>query len=87
MLMASMFDQCRCGKKQSGGYLEGIAPDGVMGLGLGETSVPNFLAKAGLIKNSFSICVDDDGSGGRIFFGDQGPNTQQSTSFLPSNGN
>lgn len=75
-----------CGMKQSGGYLDGIAPDGLMGLGLGEISVPTFLAKAGLTANSFSICIDDEGSG-RIFFGDQGPNTQQSTSFLPSNGN
>ncbi|XP_050366611.1 aspartic proteinase-like protein 1 isoform X2 [Argentina anserina] len=76
-----------CGMKQSGGYLEGIAPDGLMGLGLGDISVPSFLAKAGLIKNSFSMCIDEEGFGGRIFFGDQGPNTQHSTSFLPSNGN
>ncbi|KAM5577365.1 aspartic proteinase-like protein 1 [Rosa sericea] len=75
-----------CGMKQSGGYLDGIAPDGLMGLGLGEVSVPSFLAKAGLITNSFSMCVDEEDSG-RIFFGDQGPNTQQSTAFLPSNGN
>ncbi|PQQ03936.1 aspartic proteinase-like protein 1 [Prunus yedoensis var. nudiflora] len=75
-----------CGMKQSGGYLDGIAPDGLLGLGLGEISVPTFLAKAGLTKNSFSMCFDEDDSG-RLFFGDQGPATQQSTSFLPSNGN
>ncbi|CAL9001348.1 unnamed protein product [Prunus brigantina] len=75
-----------CGMKQSGGYLDGIAPDGLLGLGLGEISIPTFLAKAGLTKNSFSMCFDDDDSG-RLFFGDQGPATQQSTSFLPSNGN
>lgn len=72
--------------KQSGGYLDGIAPDGLMGLGLGQTSVPTFLAKAGLTKNSFSMCFDEDSSGS-LQFGDQGPATQQSTSFLPSNGN
>ncbi|KAM1068276.1 aspartic proteinase-like protein 1 isoform X1 [Malus sylvestris] len=75
-----------CGMKQSGGYLDGIAPDGLMGLGLGQTSVPTLLAKAGLTKNSFSMCFDEDSSG-RLLFGDQGPATQQSTSFLPSNGN
>lgn len=74
-----------CGMKQSGGYLEGVAPDGLMGLGLGEISVPSLLAKAGLITNSFSMCFDEDDSG-RIFFGDQGPNNQQSTSLLATDG-
>ncbi|KAG8642892.1 aspartic proteinase-like protein 1 isoform X2 [Manihot esculenta] len=75
-----------CGMKQSGGYLDGVAPDGLMGLGLSEISVPSFLAKAGLIRNSFSMCFDEDDSG-RIFFGDQGPTTQQSTPFLTLDGN
>ncbi|PON65279.1 Aspartic peptidase [Parasponia andersonii] len=75
-----------CGMKQSGGYLEGIAPDGLMGLGLGEISVPSFLAKAGLVRNSFSLCFDEDSSGW-LFFGDQGPVNQHSTSFLPSTSN
>ncbi|PON72572.1 LOW QUALITY PROTEIN: Aspartic peptidase [Trema orientale] len=75
-----------CGMKQSGGYLEGIAPDGLMGLGLGGISVPSFLAKAGLVRNSFSLCFDEDSSG-RLFFGDQGPVNQHSTSFLPSTSN
>ncbi|CAN7036097.1 unnamed protein product [Brassica oleracea var. botrytis] len=73
-----------CGKKQSGEFLEGIAPDGVMGLGPGEISVPSFLAKAGLMRNSFSMCFDEEDSG-RIYFGDMGPSTQQSTRFLPYN--
>ncbi|XP_010546403.1 PREDICTED: aspartic proteinase-like protein 1 [Tarenaya hassleriana] len=73
-----------CGKKQSGGYLEGVAPDGLMGLGLGEISVPSFLAKAGLVRNSFSLCFREDHSG-RIYFGDMGPSLQQSTRFLPLN--
>ncbi|XP_059432166.1 aspartic proteinase-like protein 1 [Corylus avellana] len=74
-----------CGMKQSGGYLDGVAPDGLIGLGFGEISVPSILAKAGLVRNSFSMCFTEDDSG-RIFFGDLGPATQQSTSFLPLDG-
>ncbi|XVF15127.1 hypothetical protein REPUB_Repub09cG0122700 [Reevesia pubescens] len=74
-----------CGMKQSGGYLDGVAPNGLMGLGPGEISVPSFLAKAGLIRDSFSMCFDEEDSG-RIYFGDKGPTTQQSTQFLPSDG-
>ncbi|KAE7998146.1 hypothetical protein FH972_002720 [Carpinus fangiana] len=74
-----------CGMKQSGGYLDGVAPDGLIGLGFGEISVPSILAKAGLVRNSFSMCFTEDDSG-RIFFGDLGPSTQQSTSFLPLDG-
>lgn len=71
--------------KQSGGYLDGVAPDGLMGLGTGEISVPSLLAKSGLIHNSFSLCFNEDDSG-RIFFGDQGSAIQQSTAFLPLDG-
>ena len=71
--------------KQSGGYLDGVAPDGLMGLGPGEISVPSFLAKSGLVHNTFSVCFNEDGSG-RIFFGDQGSPIQQSTAFLPLDG-
>ncbi|KAG4989884.1 hypothetical protein JHK85_032867 [Glycine max] len=74
-----------CGMKQSGGYLDGVAPDGLLGLGPGESSVPSFLAKSGLIHYSFSLCFNEDDSG-RMFFGDQGPTSQQSTSFLPLDG-
>ncbi|KNA25215.1 hypothetical protein SOVF_008540 isoform A [Spinacia oleracea] len=75
-----------CGKKQSGAYLdEGVAPDGLMGLGLGDISVPSILAKSGLIRNTFSLCFNDNGSG-RIFFGDQGLTTHQWTPFVPLDG-
>ncbi|PIN26741.1 Aspartyl protease [Handroanthus impetiginosus] len=74
-----------CGSKQTGGYLNGIAPDGLLGLGLGEISVPTFLAKAGYIRNSFSLCFNEDDSG-RLFFGDQGIAGQQTTPFLPLDG-
>ncbi|KAH1216043.1 Aspartic proteinase-like protein 1 [Glycine max] len=71
-----------CGRKQTGDYLHGAGPDGVLGLGPGNISVPSLLAKAGLIQNSFSICLDENESG-RIIFGDQGHVTQHSTPFLP----
>ncbi|KAK2375698.1 aspartic proteinase protein [Trifolium repens] len=75
-----------CGRKQGGDFLEGAAPDGLLGLGTGSISVPSLLAKAGLIRNSFSICLNDNGSG-RILFGNQGHVTQQRyTPFLPVNG-
>ncbi|XP_057994289.1 aspartic proteinase-like protein 1 isoform X2 [Hevea brasiliensis] len=75
-----------CGRKQSGGYLDGAAPDGVMGLGPGDISVPSLLAKAGLIRKSFSLCFDENDSG-RILFGDQGHASQNSTPFVPMQGN
>lgn len=82
LVLISVSSYCRCGKKQSGDYLTGVAPDGLMGLGPGEISVPSFLSKAGLIRNSFSLCFDEEDSG-RIYFGDMGPSMQQSTRFLP----
>ncbi|KAK4274080.1 hypothetical protein QN277_017365 [Acacia crassicarpa] len=74
-----------CGRRQSGDYLQGAAPDGVMGLGPGSISVPSLLAKAGLIKDSFSICLNENDSG-RILFGDQGHTSEQYTPFLPIDG-
>ncbi|THU67459.1 hypothetical protein C4D60_Mb05t24840 [Musa balbisiana] len=74
-----------CGRKQSGGYLDGIAPDGLLGLGFGDISVPSFLARNGLIQNSFSLCFRDDNSG-RLLFGDEGLSSQQSTPFVPLDG-
>ncbi|XP_034676023.1 aspartic proteinase-like protein 1 isoform X1 [Vitis riparia] len=74
-----------CGRKQSGAFSDGAAPDGLMGLGPGDLSVPSLLAKAGLVRNAFSICFDDNHSG-TILFGDQGLVTQKSTSFVPLEG-
>ena len=65
--------------------MDGIAPDGLLGLGFGEISVPSILAKAGLVRNSFSMCFREDDSG-RILFGDQGVATQKSTPFVPLSG-
>lgn len=66
--------------------MDGIAPDGLLGLGFGNISVPSILARSGLVHNSFSMCFQDDNSG-RIYFGDQGVSTQQSTPFVPLEGN
>lgn len=85
VLMIIDFYECSCGRKQTGDYLHGAGPDGVLGLGPGNISVPSLLAKAGLIQNSFSICLDENESG-RIIFGDQGHVTQHSTPFLPMYG-
>ncbi|GKB07348.1 aspartic peptidase, partial [Tanacetum coccineum] len=74
-----------CGRQQSGGYLQGIAPDGVLGLGLGEVSVPSLLAKSGVMRNSFSLCFGESGFG-NIYFGDHRLSTQRTTPFLPING-
>lgn len=74
-----------CGREQSGGYLDGIAPDGLLGLGFGEVSVPSFLANSGVTRNSFSLCFGESGSG-NIYFGDQGLSTQKTTPFLPVDG-
>ncbi|KAL9241521.1 hypothetical protein vseg_015626 [Gypsophila vaccaria] len=82
-LKASVF--FGCGKKQSGEYLNGVAPNGVLGLGLGEISVPSVLAKSGLIRDSFSLCFNDNGSG-RLFFGDQGSTSHHWTPLLPLDG-
>ncbi|KAL6576040.1 hypothetical protein OROHE_000511 [Orobanche hederae] len=74
-----------CGSKQTGSYLSGVAPDGLLGLGLGEISVPSLLAKAGYIKNSLSLCFNEDDTG-RLFFGNQGVAGQETTPFLPLDG-
>jgi hypothetical protein len=64
--------------------LNGIAPDGLLGLGMADISVPSFLARAGLVRNSFSMCFKEDSE--RIFFGDQGVPTQHSTPFVALDG-
>ncbi|RVW51543.1 Aspartyl protease family protein 1 [Vitis vinifera] len=59
-----------CGKVQTGSFLEGAAPNGLFGLGMGSISVPSILAKEGLVADSFSMCFGNDGTG-RISFGDK----------------
>jgi hypothetical protein len=73
---------CRCGQTQTGYFLNGdLAPDGVLGLGTGEISVPSTLSRELGLLDSFSICTNADATG-RIAFGDKGPVTQQTTPFV-----
>lgn len=69
-----------CGQVQSGSFLHVAAPNGLFGLGMEKISVPSFLAKEGLIADSFSMCFGHDGTG-RISFGDKGSIDQQETPF------
>lgn len=77
---------CRCGLNQSGsGYnFNGISiPDGIMGLGDLNISVPNTLANANMIQNSFSMCFDNTSDGsGRLVFGDRGSSMAANTNML-----
>jgi hypothetical protein len=73
---------CSCGQTQTGDFLNGIfAPDGVLGLGTGEISVPSTLRRELGLLDSFSICTNFSGTG-RIAFGDKGPITQQTTPLV-----
>lgn len=74
-----------CGQVQSGNFLHSGAPDGLLGLGFGAIALPTTLTRLGLVKDSFSMCFESDGSG-RIFFGDKGLPSQNTTPFLPLNG-
>ncbi|KAJ1403904.1 Xylanase inhibitor, C-terminal [Sesbania bispinosa] len=69
-----------CGQVQTGAFLEGAAPNGLFGLGMGNESVPSVLANQGLTSNSFSMCFGLDGSG-RITFGDDSSLVQGKTPF------
>ncbi|XP_058098305.1 aspartyl protease family protein 1 isoform X1 [Magnolia sinica] len=71
-----------CGQVQSGLFLDGAAPNGLFGLGMGKTSVPSILSTAGLTADSFSMCFGQDGFG-RIIFGDKGSLDQEETPFNP----
>ncbi|XP_027179333.1 aspartyl protease family protein 1 isoform X1 [Coffea eugenioides] len=69
-----------CGIVQTGGFLDGAAPNGLFGLGMDTISVPSTLASKGLAANSFSMCFGNDGVG-RIVFGDKGSTDQGETPF------
>ncbi|KAI3894800.1 hypothetical protein MKX03_000042 [Papaver bracteatum] len=69
-----------CGQVQTGIFLDGVAPNGVFGLGIAKTSVPSILSSQGLIANSFSMCFGFDEMG-RIKFGDKGSSDQNETHF------
>ncbi|KAJ1290636.1 hypothetical protein BS78_02G259800 [Paspalum vaginatum] len=67
-----------CGQVQTGSFLGSAAPNGLLGLGMDNKSVPSLLASQGVAANSFSMCFGDDGHG-RINFGDTGSSDQQET--------
>ncbi|XP_028774572.1 aspartyl protease family protein 1 [Neltuma alba] len=69
-----------CGQIQTGSFLSGAAPNGLLGLGMHSISVPSMLAREGLTSNSFSMCFGADGVG-RIRFGDNGSSDQGKTPF------
>ncbi|CAJ1930518.1 unnamed protein product [Sphenostylis stenocarpa] len=69
-----------CGQVQTGAFLDGAAPNGLLGLGMGDVSVPSILANEGLTLNSFSMCFGPDGLG-RITFGDNSSLVQGKTLF------
>lgn len=67
-----------CGMLQTGSFLNGAAPNGLLGLGMNNMSVPTILANQKIAANSFSMCFASDGIG-RISFGDQGSSDQNET--------
>ncbi|KAI3871401.1 hypothetical protein MKW98_024570 [Papaver atlanticum] len=67
-----------CGQVQTGAFLDGGAPNGLFGLGMGKSSVPSLLSMEGLVADSFSMCFGSDGVG-RISFGDKGSPDQEET--------
>ncbi|WVZ65740.1 hypothetical protein U9M48_015056 [Paspalum notatum var. saurae] len=67
-----------CGQVQTGSFLGSAAPNGLLGLGMDNKSVPSLLASQGVAANSFSMCFGEDGHG-RINFGDTGSSDQQET--------
>ncbi|XP_023877209.1 aspartyl protease family protein 1 [Quercus suber] len=69
-----------CGKNETGILLKGSAPNGLLGLGLDNISVPSTIARKGQGPNSFSMCFGYDGIG-RINFADNGTSEQKETSF------
>jgi hypothetical protein len=73
-----LFDFFSCGQIQTGSFLGGAAPNGLLGLGMASRSVPSSLASKGIAANSFSMCFGKDGHG-RINFGDMGSSDQQET--------
>lgn len=70
-----------CGKMQTGSLLKGAAPDGLMGLGTTDISVPNKLASTGQLPDSFSMCISPSGAG-TLTFGDEGPAYQLTTAIV-----
>ncbi|KAF3332224.1 aspartic proteinase-like protein 1 [Carex littledalei] len=67
-----------CGEVQTGHLLNGGPPNGLMGLGLSNISVPSMIANSGIISDSFSMCFGVNGDG-QLNFGDKGSHDQNET--------
>ncbi|XP_057541569.1 aspartyl protease family protein 1-like isoform X2 [Amaranthus tricolor] len=67
-----------CGKVETGSFLDGGAPNGLLGLGLDKISLPSMLSSQKVAADSFSMCFGADGIG-RITFGDKGSSNQKET--------
>lgn len=65
---------------QTGSFLDVAAPNGLLGLGMDQISVPSILSREGFTSDSFSMCFGRDGVG-RINFGDKGSIDQDETPF------
>ncbi|GMH06578.1 hypothetical protein Nepgr_008418 [Nepenthes gracilis] len=70
-----------CGEVETGSFLDGGAPNGLLGLGISDISVPSILASQNITANSFSMCFGHDGTG-RINFGDKGSSDQDETPII-----
>ncbi|KAJ3692823.1 hypothetical protein LUZ60_011918 [Juncus effusus] len=75
-----------CGENQTGTFLDGGAPNGLMGLSMSNLSVPSILSNKGFTANSFSMCFSEDGVG-RINFGDRGSEGQSEADLNLENDN
>lgn len=72
-----------CGMVQTGDLANGsVAPNGLLGLGPDDISVPSTLARNGIVPNSFSMCFSAIDLSGRLVFGNKGNATLPNTSFV-----
>ncbi|KAI5064798.1 hypothetical protein GOP47_0019493 [Adiantum capillus-veneris] len=73
-----------CGEVQTGDLVQGVAPNGLFGLGPEAISVPSTLARNGIIStNSFSMCFSVSDSSGRLVFGVEALKGLPSTPLVP----
>lgn len=73
-----------CGQLQTGDLVEGVAPNGLFGLGPDHISVPSTLARNGVVSsNSFSMCFSSSDASGRLVFGIEAESGLPSTPLVP----
>ena len=75
----------RCGFNQTGNLVDGgHAIDGVMGLGLGTSSLISQLASGEIVDNAFAHCLGGEEGGGRLVLGRTGEPGMEYTKLLKS---